>query len=416
MLDRMRPFVRMHYFEVALGCFGLSFLLLPSAKSVNNFFYAFVALPGFFLLWRRALQLPWRDSGFRLFLAWLAYGVGSGIVQGDAFHMAKTGLYVFLFYSVLILAVDVSWWKSESFKRAAFWLALIYVLFSSIYLWLTGAYGFGERTIFMPARLENPNYISMLLVSLWALAAEDWLARKRYWEILLAALLLLFFVVFSLQSRTGLVGFCAVLVLLLWRWRPRASLGILAVVAALTSAYLGLTGGVDALHDWSFVARGDSYRLELWAKLLGEMQDCGSLFGCGYGYEIQSSLEGGSMPIAHSHSIFLAQALKTGLFGLSLLLAMSLYSLIRGWRTAGSWALYLAASMIMLNFDGNTLIHSPDDPWLLFHWPLAVLIALNAQRPHERPGDADQGAPSFAARAPLAPLDDARPVHTPGQQ
>jgi hypothetical protein len=380
MVARIRSFLDAHYFEAALGCFWLSFLLLPTAKGVNNVFYALVALPGLFLVARRWRALPWRDVGFLLFLIWLLYGAVVTIAAGRGANLVKDVVYVFLFYSVLILAVDVSWWRCETLRRVAFWLVLSYVLYSSLYLWLTGAYAFGERIIWLLARMEGPIYTSMFLVSLWALAAEDWLARKRYTEMLLAAALLLFCIVQGLQSRTGLLGFCAVVALLLARWRPRTSVWILAGLAALVTAYLGQAGGIDTLRTWSFVARGDSMRFEVWSKVLGELRECGMLFGCGYRYKIHSALAGYDVPIAHSHSVFIAQSLFGGLLGLSLLLAMTLWSLIHGWRTSGSWALCLAAGLIMLNFDGNNLIDNPDELWLLFHWPLAVLIALNANR------------------------------------
>ena len=382
MLDCSRPWLARNYFALALACFWLAFLVLPTAKSVNNVFYALVALPGLFVVSRRWRELPWRETGFLLFVAWLSYGALSAMAWGPAgYDRIKDVVYVFLFYSVVIVTVDPSWWQGELLRRLAFWLALSYVLGSCVYLWLSGAYAFGEQVLWLPARMTGPIYTSMFLVSLWALAIEDWLVRKRYAELSLATVLMLFCMLQGLQSRTGLVGFAAVVLFLLLRRRSVAGLAILAGSAALVVAYLGLAGGAETVQSWSLVARADSYRFELWGKVFGEMRECGWLLGCGYGHAIHSSLDvSAALRIAHSHSIFVAQALLGGAIGLSLLVAMLLWSLVGGWRENAPWALCLAAGAIMLNFDGNRLIDNPDELWLLFHWPLAVLIALEAHR------------------------------------
>lgn len=379
MLDRIRPLLAAHYFAFALLCFGMSYLLLPTSKSVNNVFYALVALPGAVVIARRWRALPWRDLGFLLFLAWLVYGTFSGVLWGDGVKVARHALYVFLFYGVVLVAVNPSCWREAWLPRAAFWFAMSCVLFWSVYLWLSGSYPFGER-LALPARVSNPIYAAIFLVSLWALAAGEWFAGKRYAEMLLATILVLFTVIISLQSRTGLVGFAAVIALLLIRARPLPELGVLTAVVTLLLAYVGLTGGMEEIRSWSFIARGDAYRWELWTKILHEAWDCGVMTGCGYGHNPVAELEySPGVPIAHAHNIFIAQILFGGIIGLSLMLAMFGCSLLRGWRHARPWAVFLFSALIMLNFDGSSLIDNPDELWPLVHWPLAVLLVLNAQ-------------------------------------
>ena len=104
MLDRSRPWLARNYFALALACFWLAFLVLPTAKSVNNVFYALVALPGLFVVSRRWRELPWRETGFLLFVAWLSYGALSAMAWGPAgYDRIKDVVYVFLFYSVVIV-------------------------------------------------------------------------------------------------------------------------------------------------------------------------------------------------------------------------------------------------------------------------------------------------------------------------
>jgi O-antigen ligase len=197
---------------------------------------------------------------------------------------------------------------------------------------------------------------------------------------LLATILVLFTVIISLQSRTGLVGFAAVIALLLIRSRPLPELGVLTAVVTLLLAYVGLAGGMEEIRSWSFIARGDAYRWELWTKVLHEAWDCGVITGCGYGHNPVAGLKySPGVPIAHAHNIFIAQILFGGIIGLSLMLAMFGCSLLRGWRHARPWALFLFSALIMLNFDGSSLIDNPDELWPLVHWPLAVLLVLNAQ-------------------------------------
>src|SRR5690625_1273845 len=89
------------YFTFALLGFLASFLLLPSSKAVNNFFYAFLALPGLLLI------ISARVPRFRvtllvglwtLFFSWLALRAVWGGVGGFFKYLFFYDLFYLIFW------------------------------------------------------------------------------------------------------------------------------------------------------------------------------------------------------------------------------------------------------------------------------------------------------------------------------
>lgn len=374
MLAVWRQTLAGNYFFIALTIFWCAYLALPSAKSVNNVFYALVALPALF-----ALPMHWRKRfDFSLPLAVLAIWLMLAALSSAAdlnWQGVKHVLYVTLLYASIIYLVDRARWRSPNLLRIGYWLAVAYVFLSCVYLWLSGQYAFGERVLWLPARMTGPIFTSMFLVVLWGGAAVQWITQRQWGELLLATALLLFVMVVGLQSRSGLVGWALLVPLLSLWWNWRKAL----LVWCGLSAVLGIALWQELaplIQGNSLVARGDSFRFELWHKVWQEIKACGVSLGCGSEYVIRSELMvSPGTPIAHPHNIYLAEALFRGLPSLLLFAGLVVWLMSIAWREAKPWFFYLLAAAFMLNLDGSSLIGNPDELWLLIHWPMAVILA-----------------------------------------
>jgi hypothetical protein len=361
------------YFSATLVIFLLSFILNSSAKVTNNLFYALIALPGlFFVLKHRGAGVLSQPLGvaWAVFMAWFLVPAS---VAGE-FQFFKHILYVSLFVCVIAGLADNGFFRSANFIRVQFWAVCLYILAVSVYGWVTGRFEFGQRVDLLPARMENVIYASGWMVCCLALALPVWKSERRWVEAGCAVVLTLLVAAFIVQTRTALVGaaflfgVCALRSLYLW---PKRSAVILLALAV--AAVVGFWVVKDEQWVHLLLARGDSYRIELFKIMTGEWGNCGWLLGCGVEFRTTQTLTGG-MPIQHPHSIFVSMGLYTGAVSLVLFLVVMAATLWNAARLREGWGLYLACALVMLNFDGAKLIGNPDELWILVLLPAAMVL------------------------------------------
>jgi hypothetical protein len=222
--------------------------------------------------------------------------------------------------------------------------------------------------------MENVIYASGWMVCCLALALPVWKREQRWVEAGCAVVLTLLVAAFIVQTRTALVGaaflfgVCALRSLYLW---PKRSAVVLLALAA--AAVVGFWVVKDEQWVQLLLARGDSYRIELFKIMTGEWGNCGWLLGCGVEFRTTQTLTGG-MPIQHPHSIFVSMGLYTGAVSLVLFLVVMAATLWNAARLREGWGLYLACALVMLNFDGAKLIGNPDELWILVLLPAAMVL------------------------------------------
>lgn len=361
------------YFALALLAFIASYLLLPTSKMVNNVYYALLAVPALgVLVWYRQRGLR-RDPLLWLWGALFAWFAVIGALSGDG-QFYKHLLYIALFVLAVSQWVDPRAFRADGFARGLFWILGFYVLGSALVYWATGRYAVGERVIWLPSRMTGPIYTSMWLVCCFALALPVWLRDRRWLEMLAALALAGFCMGYVLQSRSGLVGLVVLVPLVLvylGLQRPRWLLWGAAVGALLALLLAWATLQVPEVGQ--LFSRADSGRLELWAILGGEWMNCGVLLGCGLEHEAGRALSNGA-PIQHPHNIYLALGVYTGLPALVLFVTLMLLTLQRAWVHRDAWGLYLFVALVVLNFDGSTLVGNPDELWLLVLLPAALIL------------------------------------------
>ncbi len=363
---------RFGYFTPALMVFIASFLLLPTSKMVNNVYYVLLAVPAL------AVLLVHRGRDIRpspILLLWgvlCAWYVLVGILSADGQYF-KHVLYVTLFVLLVSLLVDSQPLRTQLFARGMFWVLGIYVLGSAVVYWLIGRYALGERVLWLPGRMTGPIYTSMWLACCFALALPVWVARKSWAELVAAAVLAVFCMVYVLQSRSGLVGMLALGGLVAgWLALRRARYLVWLSIAAVL-AVVGVLFAVREVPEVaSLFARADAGRFELWRILAGEWLACGVWLGCGMQHVSEATISGGA-PIQHPHNIFLALGLYSGLISLLIFLALMIVVLKRAWQQRDPWGLYLFVALVVLNFDGSKLVGNPDELWLLVLLPMALI-------------------------------------------
>ncbi|MDR2032888.1 MAG: O-antigen ligase family protein [Azoarcus sp.] len=356
------------YFTLALLVFMATFLLLPTAKMVNNYYYVFIAAPALVALVKQHGRLDLRQPAILLWGALFAWCALSGTVQ-----YAKHLFYVALFLLTVMHLAATGIFRTGMFARAIFWTVLGYIFVSVAIYWLNGEYEPGQRVGLLIGRLNGCIYVSIWLAACLVLAFPHWFAESRWVEMALAIPSSLFAIVYLLQSRSGLLGMCVVLVFILpCIWHERRAARHVAAALALFMLMASFALWMNpSLHEMVF--RGDSGRLELWQKLMLDWEQCGFWLGCGTGFRSVHTILDGALPILHPHNIFFAFALYNGLPALFIFCALCAYLLHRAWKARDPWGGYLLSAMIGLNFEGGQIVGNPDALWLLILLPMALV-------------------------------------------
>lgn len=368
-----------HYFTVVVLAFLASFVLLPSSKAVNNFFYILLLLPASVLLVTGRVPRPKLTPMNVLWLAFFLWLALIGLGNADS-QFIKYLFFTTMFCLILWLWVDWQAFECVSLYRIFFWVLILYVAGSVAFYWLTNQVAFGERVLSLPRRLDVPILTSILIVSCFALLLPGLVRERRWMMIFAATAAILFCVGFVLQSRSGLVGLAALLIVvcahIVWcgGWYSRIGALLIVLLVALLVTWLVHDNELAA----SLITRADSGRFELWQQYFQEWRGCGLWLGCGPRFNPEVVIEGG-LSIQHPHNIFLAMGFRYGVAGLCLFVLAILATLQQAWQQQNVWGGYLLVALLMLNFDGRELVDSPHESWLLLLLP-AMLIAAREQR------------------------------------
>ncbi len=371
---RLKSISGERYFTLALLLFIAGFVVFPTTKSLNNFYYVFIAVPALVCLVRGTWRRPPPDPILIAWAVFFALFAVLGALQGAGKFLGNL-LAAAVFLATLRSLVSVEVMRDGRVARALFWMLALYVLAVAVYYSAIGRYPFGARVLEFPGRLRGPIFASMWLACLFGLAVPAWIEGKRIGEAVLGFVAVAFGIGFVLQSRSGLVGI-AILALIglvyLLRERKPATLAIAVLVLGALAAGLSLFAHNEVLA--SLIARGDSYRLELWREYYARWTTCGVWFGCGAGAVENVRLPSG-IEIMHAHNLYLGLLLQGGVVTLTIFALTIAATLVSAWRARDPWGLYLALSLLMLNFDGSRLINNPNEIWLLVLLPAGLIAA-----------------------------------------
>lgn len=368
---------------VALLLFITGFYWLDDQRLHRNLFYLLIPIALFC-----QLRLEFWKSFFRVGLVWvvLAYmgyqavslswsEIFSGEELGEVFR--KSALV--LMFVALVAAITNKGLQPKGLILLIGFAALAALIASMDYLLMADP---PERMTGL-GRGRNPIqsaalYGTALLVAGYAFAQkQEFAVLSRLfialcWLVLLAALVLT-------ESRGALLAaLIAQCGLLLWLMPRRWALGsVLVIAVTATIAILGFV-------DWqSWLARADSFRLEIWQQIFDLVGDHW-LLGLGYRTPFSMTLSNGQF-IAQPHSIYVTAYYFGGIVGLLLLSdlwSFTFWYLCKSRQPHRVLAVALAVyALIFALVDFSTLLVNAEIEWLLFWLPVGMAVGIAMSQP-----------------------------------
>jgi hypothetical protein len=386
-LDKMKSFFFLQsekpltrYFTLAVVVFLASFLFAPSNKTGNSVYYAIIALPALLaipaLLFYSRVNLALRRSEALLWGGLVVWAILQGWIVNDLpVQYLKHILYTVLFLLVVGSLISPQPFRDPVFARGQFWLLQLYFLLSVLYFWVYGDYSPGLRQLSMLGRLGGQGG-AVWLAAAFVLALPVWIREKRWAELAAAFFLCGIFLVFVMQTRSALVGLLGALLLgygfrILQFSSPRARAGLISGIAGVSILALLLWWFSPIVRN--LVARGDSYRFELWSLLWQDLQNCGVWLGCGGEFRSARLLSNGGV-ILHAHGLYQSFVLHTGLVSLLFFSIIGFRALRTAWKSRDAWGAYLLTGLLAQCFDGGQLIGNPDNYWPVILLPIALIM------------------------------------------
>ncbi|MCB5191591.1 hypothetical protein LG198_12710 [Methylobacillus arboreus] len=356
----------------------ISFLVVSGSQAHNNVSYLILFLPAL-------ISLRFSDIK-RLFSNRLAQGLlfvilslvlAAFLGSGDPLRQAKFSLIVLLFFIAVARLPEINDRTAYIASWGYLGLIIAYVIFNMLWQYHQGRWIPGDRLGDLSSKLENVIYATNAMGGMLAIITLLGMQAKKYRSVLLAHILVLGVSLTLLQTRSILVIW-AVISLITYISLYRHHLNSRQTQLAIAGTSLAALLAVVCL--FAFTSIGDSllsrnvYRPEIWTGYITETLRCGLLLGCGPDHAFQYISHDG-FTMVHPHSVFVTQFYKAGLIGLIPLVMLTFWAAIKGYQTQSWAAWYFIAGVAGLCFDGSSLVHSPNQRWLVFHLPLALLIS-----------------------------------------
>lgn len=361
------------YLNVALLILLFSYFFVDSAKSRNNIYYVFFALPVFLVgvsvVWRTKLE--W--AGLCLLIYFFGALLAEWLAGDSVFGLLKHQLYLLLLFFGLKLCL-----QQERVFRVT---GLVYVVGCialtclATYQWLELYFSTGViARIELYAAASNPVHASLMIMTGWL---GFWMTyglprlRERGQLAFLAGFALMlgfaFLICIIFQSRSALLGLLAATGawLVLGQCR-RLSVLVVGIVVLLVV----IIDGYEAL-----LARGVSYRTGIWLEALTRWRDtCSWGFGCAEAGEPLYLSQ-----FHHAHSAYISILVDTGVLGAITFAVFALAYFVQGVRVRSHWFIVSLVGWAGVLATSNGLVDSPRPLWIYF-WLPTLLALLDYQR------------------------------------
>ncbi|MCU7213221.1 bifunctional O-antigen ligase/aminoglycoside phosphotransferase family protein [Pseudomonas sp. VE 196-7] len=350
---------------------------LPGRSLHHKLFYGLFSIPTLIALCLRPRELKelLREPIFiaaLLFAAWallsLAWGPGGEPLGG----MFKPPLHTLLLFAGSYLLVR---YRADILQPLLFGAALVALIATTIFLFMFARiYEPGMRLIGGGA-FDNP----LLSSHLFGFFSAYWLSvtmtckRRQMMWLSVPAMAVMFMAVIGTGSRTPLVALTMAALWLCFICWNRRSVGLLIALALSGATVL-------TLFAQMIIERGDSYRLEIWQKVLHMIADHPWI---GHGYSASLSVDpGNGVSFQEPHSFVLGVLYYVGIIGLLPWLFFLLWGLLSSWRQRVQPMLIIASTWLIFGIgagltEGGGIISRPKEHWFLLWIPLALIAALS---------------------------------------
>jgi O-antigen ligase len=370
--------------------FILGFFFFPSSKSLSNFFYLFVAFPLVILIFMQKVDLRplFSSRTFLLITVYLVY-MFCTLFWADSFSMSdlsKYGrrvLYILIFLSVTIHLTQSYPTFTQRLLVVLCWAAAIVAITTVLFFYRQRPFTnrlLGYGLLYSPTKASS-QYGMVVIACTYLLLHQ----RSVGMQLLYLGLLFVGFSYMLLaQSRSSLLSLAvAMIVWQLFAWLPHKGdkdnrrYKLLVVLVLIFAVSAGLFMIHPQVFKSSLIGRGYSSRLEIWGQLLVRIKDAPWL-GHGLNAYAHTVMSNGTI-IIHPHSVYVGTLLYGGIIGLLLLTAVVVSALWQGFGSAGNpinlatAIMFLYGALFMVP-HGNMLIHHVKPFWLLFWFPVALVV------------------------------------------
>jgi O-antigen ligase len=380
------------------------YILLSNDIEIPRFTYVAVVMP---LAATVALPFAWRVlTTSRLFWAVFAYLLAIGIASvllpdiSDRIFNRHLRMSPMILYFLIVTAFLTARSRPALVRLMLGCVVTVAVSAAINMVSFVGSHPFSVaslRDYRLMATLGMPEYGNATNISITyavyciaglAMMTDDDLRWRRI--LFAAGAAVLFVAVLMTQARSA-YGAIGLSVMVLAGSQSRATRVALIIGVVLTAALLLFTPYVDK----AMLARGFSYRPELWADYL-TMSLKGPMFGYGITPDIDQSMNDGRI-VDQPHNIVLSALVRGGVIGALAMVTVLLggiYWTFRRWRSAGQITpLCLMVAMTTASmFDYQLLATNPTWPYVTFWLPIGIAIgaevverAAGAQRPDGTP-------------------------------
>jgi len=379
-LKRAFPFVLL----CAYGLFTCGYFFLEDYSGHYRLFARFVFFLGLFVL-VSGIRENYRHQLFQAIAVYIFYMLLSGFwaTPMDWFRLGQKftiSVYIISFITIMYFLVQ---WNRDLFERmlqVCILIAAAAALISLVVFYRDNPFP-GARMEGLGA-LSNVNEFSNVYGVFGLLAMGFALRTQSLGSKLLLFVAVAIFISYAWfgQSRTAFVSMIIALVTLAGLTRQRRSLFVAIVAAVLFGAILLLL--FPDTSEQAFL-RGMGLRPQIWAGAWSEAV-LTPVFGHGLTSDVAVMV--GKNVFETAHNAYLQAFWQGGVIGLGLLLLVLLvafrYALAYGRQQGDYTVLCMLIFVVCTMMTGvDTLIDRPRDKWMLFWFPLGLLLSYEALIP-----------------------------------
>ena len=376
--------------------FMLGFFFVPNAVDQYKFYGLAVFLPALPLL-PRMIKTFGHDRLLLLIVAYLMWMLVSSFwsTSFSLEEFLKTLRLVAYIVIFILLTTYMAVRKpalSETYIALLGTAAMLAALIS-VPLWYSSHSFPGSRIIGI-GTLDNPNPSAFVYGFFAVIGCRLALGNDKLWLKFIFALsaLLLTAFVFLTQSNTGILATISSIALLLLMRHGGRLLHIAGGVTAALVTLLFLSYSLGVLEQP--MDPGLSQRIPIWGKVVGQIEQA-PLIGHGYQKQVLLDAKGTPDTANYAHSALLASFRDGGLVAIILhllILATALVSATGIYKRNKdpAYLAYLLFGFICMLADTDQLITRPRELWIIFWWPLAMIIAARIVQRNIEDGSGDK--------------------------
>jgi O-antigen ligase len=337
----------------------------------------FLVLPGIVILAAAFKEIK-NHPLFQLIIVYMLYMLASGL-WSTPFELYKFGQKLTnatFILSFVILTHFLRTWYQAGFDRMLRFSVLFAAVSASVSLFVfyndnpfTSARVRGLGSLTNVNEFANVYGVYALLAMAYALKARFFRERALF---LFLVIIFIGFIWFG-QSRTALLSLLMALCLLVITDGRQEKIKLIVLLVSVVGA-LGLAFPEALEQAWN---RGGGLRPGIWQAHLKDVAQA-PIFGRGiisaFSYDIDE------YSFATAHNAYIQTLWHGGVIGLGLLLLLIASACWHAWRLGKEQGDYLVFSILLFTMAAmltgvDTLVERPRDQWMLFWFPLALLIS-----------------------------------------